>query len=723
MFATMPPRRLGLLALVVLLTGCGSKAVTGGDDHHANAPTLSAITPSTGSAGVILNVTLTGTGFSVGTTVAVSGSGIVVSDVSVAGSTSLTATFAIGSNTVAGPHSVTVTTTDGISNAQTFTTTAAAATTPTLSSVTPSSGSAGTVVNVSLTGTHFVIGATTVTVAGTGITASGVVVTSATALNAVFTLAGAATAGAHSVTVTTVNGTSGPQPFTVVAMQPSPNPWPAPAYRGATGKGVVIAILDRGIQWQHPDFIKPDGNTRIKWMLDMTGQNTCNVGNPAPVEYSEAQINTALHGGVPLPMRDAVGHGTVTAGIAAGNGSAAGNGRFAGVAPEADLIIVKLTSDGAPAHGDQAAEAPFLACYSQALDWLDQKVTTMGEPMAALINSGVMLFGPGDGTSALSQKLDQMFSNRPGRIYIGASGDEGGLPTHAGGDYGAAATVVNLRRNTAGASPLAIWNTGAAPANITIAFDDGTTVGPIGPGGSVTSNGVIVTQYLPGQEFYPSTSTSGDRMTYLNITGHATTGRITIQSTNASSGHFDIYADFPQTTVFTDHLVPGRLTETSGTHSAIIVGAFVNSNTWTDVDGAARSAPGDIVGQLWGGSSGGPTRDGRLGIDIVAGGENVYAAFGTTSYWGSLRGNLIQGGNAFYGRQGATSGASPIVLGTAALMLQLRPTMTNEQARALIHSTAITDGYTGAVPNNDWGFGKLNIKAIIDQLGGAGVRQ
>src|SRR5690242_9710912 len=42
---------------------------------------------------------------------------------------------------------------------------------------------------------------------------------------------------------------------------------------GVTGKGVVIAILDRGIDYQHPDFRNADGTTRIKWMLDMSGQN------------------------------------------------------------------------------------------------------------------------------------------------------------------------------------------------------------------------------------------------------------------------------------------------------------------------------------------------------------------------------------------------------------------------------------------------------------------
>ena len=44
---------------------------------------------------------------------------------------------------------------------------------------------------------------------------------------------------------------------------------------GVDGSGVTIAIIDRGIDWQHPDFIKPDGSTRIRAMLDMSGQNGC----------------------------------------------------------------------------------------------------------------------------------------------------------------------------------------------------------------------------------------------------------------------------------------------------------------------------------------------------------------------------------------------------------------------------------------------------------------
>jgi subtilisin family serine protease len=159
---------------------------------------------------------------------------------------------------------------------------------------------------------------------------------------------------------------------------------------GLTGKGVIVAILDRGIDYTHPDFRNADGTTRIKMMWDMSAQNLCSPSNPAPVVYTEAQINTALKSNTPLAERDAVGHGTVTAGIAAGNGTAVSpsSSQYAGLAPQADLLIVKITSEGAPAHDTQLAEAAFQGCFSQALDLVTQQAATLGEPIVALINSG-----------------------------------------------------------------------------------------------------------------------------------------------------------------------------------------------------------------------------------------------------------------------------------------------------------------------------------------------
>ena len=387
---------------------------------------------------------------------------------------------------------------------------------------------------------------------------------------------------------------------------------------------------------------------------------------------------------------------------------------------DADLIIVKLLSEGAPAHDGQPAEPSFEGCYDQALAWLDQKVTALGEPVVAVINSGAQGWGPINGTSALSRVIDKYFSNRPGHIFISPSGNEGGLPNHARGTFSTNPVTVNLTPSASPSTFLSIWYTGKQSAQITLAFDDGTVVGPLGPGQVYDANGIVAVQYLPGREFYPVTSSSGDRSTAFTVIGHQTTGHLTIQGLGPGTGRFDLYssssaARVPETSI-DDHLAAGRLTNQAATRSAIVVGASVNADCYTDISGAEVQVPGDVVGGLWTGSSEGPTRDGRMGIDIVAPGETVFGAYSTTSYLATFSANLIADGAGFYGRQAATGGAAPIMAGTAALMLQINPTLTSEQVRALLHSTATNDANTGATPNNSWGYGKLNIPAVIDQL-------
>jgi minor extracellular serine protease Vpr len=508
---------------------------------------------------------------------------------------------------------------------------------------------------------------------------------------------------------------------------------------GVTGKGVIIAILDRGLQYQHPDFQNADGTTRIKAMLDMTGQNFCSSSNPAPIAYTQAQINTALQGGTPVPERDAVGHGTLTAGIAAANGRSFASGKYAGIAPQADLIIIKMTSDGVPAHtipafapnlqpsGPQAAEASFTACYSDALAWLQQQVTAFGQPVAGLINSGVQLWGPIDGTSAVSRNIDQVFGqNHPGWVYVEASGDEGALPTHAGGTYTAGNnTVVNFSKSDQSAQQMALWYTGSQLLNITISMSDGTTVGPLAPPTTLTlpfpytfaespDGSLFMTQYFPGYEFYPATSTSGDRFIEIFINGHQGTGTITL--TGQGSGTFNIYSDPSAIDTFNDHLVAGNITDYASTLSAISTGAFVVRNSYTDINNVPRTIAGDTVGALWANSAGGPTRDGRIGVAVTTPGENLFATIASNSYWETFDFNAVNDGGGYYSRQGATSGASPITLGAVALMLQMKPDLTEAQAKTLLTTTATSDSFTGTTPNNNWGAGKINIKAALDSL-------
>lgn len=99
-----------------------------------------------------------------------------------------------------------------------------------------------------------------------------------------------------------------------------------------SGENVMIAIIDSGIDFTHPDFRNFDGSTRILALYDQTNEK---------IFYSD-EINTALNSSNPyeqIPSLDNIGHGTAVAGIAAGNGSQ--NPDYIGVAPLADLIIVK----------------------------------------------------------------------------------------------------------------------------------------------------------------------------------------------------------------------------------------------------------------------------------------------------------------------------------------------------------------------------------------------
>lgn len=158
------------------------------------------------------------------------------------------------------------------------------------------------------------------------------------------------------------------------------------------------------------------------------------------------------------------------------------------------------------------------------------------------------------------------------------------------------------------------------------------------------------------------------------------------------------------------------MTDWASTSSATSVGAHVLRNTWIDINGNSQVMPDDTPGALWANSAGGPTRDGRLGIALTAPGENIFATYGTTSYWETFTFNLIQDGGGWYGRQGATSGASPIAVGAAALMLQVNPNLTSEQARRILKETATQDAFSGDTPNEDWGYGKINILGAIECL-------
>ena len=466
-------------------------------------------------------------------------------------------------------------------------------------------------------------------------------------------------------------------------------------------------------------FRRADRPAHLHWCFD-----SAQFPKPETVEISDAEINAALHGTSTLDFRDAIGHGTATAGLAAGNGSALASRKYIGVAPEADLLIVKQTSEGAPAHGDQAEEKQFNACFDDAVDWVAQKMDALNQPGVVIWNSGTQ-WGPVDGSSAISRKINAVFGpDKPGRIWVATSGDEGGLPNHAGADYSASAPATISFKITAALTYPTAWYSGDAPASVTIELSDGTKVGPVAAESNINQGGVQLVQYQPGKEFYPWTSDSGARAVWMRIEGHSgQTGTITFQGADRA-GHVDVYGDvlgakpLTSATEFTDSLVDGRINDPSSTNGVIVVGNYVALEGFTAMDGSNPdfSAEGK-VGDLWIKSSGGPTRDGRMVVDIAAAGQGVPASLSATSWWSTLTGLQPKDGEGKYIRFGGTSAAGPIALGTIALMLEVNPTLTTEQVRQILRDTATSDDFTGSTPNADWGYGKLNIAEAVAAAG------
>ncbi len=113
---------------------------------------------------------------------------------------------------------------------------------------------------------------------------------------------------------------------------------------GYKGKNVLLGFLDTGIDYTRPIFRTPFGQSKILGIWDQTissSKSPYDLGYGTA--YSREQIQLALQSNEPLslvPSMDQNGHGTFLAGIAAGSPDPIH--QFLGVAPEADLAVVKL---------------------------------------------------------------------------------------------------------------------------------------------------------------------------------------------------------------------------------------------------------------------------------------------------------------------------------------------------------------------------------------------
>lgn len=201
-----------------------------------------------------------------------------------------------------------------------------------------------------------------------------------------------------------------------------------------TGKGVLLSVIDSGIDYMHPDFQNADGSTRILALWDQTIAPNPSKSFLSPPGYAlgtlftEEQINAAI--AAPTlqervafcPSFDSSGHGTHVTGIAAGNGRVQIANR--GVAYEASLLIIKL---GSP----EPMGFPSTTQLMQAVDFSVRFAIERQLPLSINLSFG-NTYGSHSGTSLLETYLDSV--SNLGRICIvTGSGNEGNNSGHVGG--------------------------------------------------------------------------------------------------------------------------------------------------------------------------------------------------------------------------------------------------------------------------------------------------
>lgn len=191
--------------------------------------------------------------------------------------------------------------------------------------------------------------------------------------------------------------------------------------KGLTGQGVIVAVIDSGIDFFHEDFRKPDGTTRL---LELWDQQLGRV-------FTRQELNAALERGSReqgeslVPSRDLSGHGTAVAGIAAGNGREKG-GVYRGAAYESELLAVRLGVPGTRSF-------PRTTELMRALDYVVDRALFYQMPAAVNLSFG-NTYGSHDGTSLLETYIDQL-SNQWKTVIVTGTGNEGSSRGHTAGQY------------------------------------------------------------------------------------------------------------------------------------------------------------------------------------------------------------------------------------------------------------------------------------------------
>jgi len=506
------------------------------------------------------------------------------------------------------------------------------------------------------------------------------------------------------------------------------------------GEDVIVGIIDAGLDLNHPDLRDANNKTRVLEYWDQTLPYS--VTYTPSYGYGRVYDSAAINAGL-CPSQDQAsfyGHGTNTTGIVASNGLATGD--FVGAAPKADIIVV---SSNFSAFG-------WTSTVADAVDFIFARAESYGKPCVINASLGTYV-GSHDGLDFAAQLIDEDITADNGRAMICAAGNSGNFnPYHLGyqstGDT--SFTWFKLPNNTSvgnGSIFMEIYGDVGTFENLYFSVSADQKLPNYQYRGSSTYinvNAVLNAQlydtlfsesgnYLGAVQVFADSANGAYRMQlYMNnidsiaynyglqVTG---VGRFDLWSGTQVSGRDMVFDNLPSSVDF-PRIAKYRLPDLNQSivsswacsDKVITVGNYVNRTTYTDVDQNQVVLSNLTQGAIAANSSLGPNRRGIQKPELTAPGDNTMTA-GAAFQIASLLANPSQRNRVAIGgmhnRAGGTSSASPMVAGISALYFEKCPGKNWEDLKLALTQNTTVDAFTNNLPNNQWGFGKVNaLKAL-----------
>lgn len=463
-------------------------------------------------------------------------------------------------------------------------------------------------------------------------------------------------------------------------------------YIKPTGESIIIAIIDSGISYLHPDFIKPDNTTKIISIWDQESDL-----KPPPQgylfgsEFTREEINEYISRNDSSLIVDNIGTGTIAAGICAGLGNL--NDNYEGVAIDTELVVVKLRS-----YKDKYAkgkinyeESDFLAAIKYVLEVSDR------EKKRIVINLTV---GAQSRASILMGMLDSFNKlSQTGKILVGGAGNEGNTDIHYSGNIKMSDKSHDIIIQVGEQNNLDITLCPTGPDKIGAAI--------ISPAGEVS----YIINYTPEPFIYRgkfNLENTSYEMRYIYPWVKSGNEELIIRLKNVRpgiwtlrlfpefviNGNYSVYLPnknliSPQTR-FTDSSSEATITSFGIIEQLITIGAY-----------------NDRTNSMWIGSSKGPTIKRPIKPDIVAPGVDIIGPYKSDAY------NTATG----------TGISSSIVSGVIAIMMSYIISREEESRNLLFTEPLKTFLMLGATrkdiytyPNVSQGYGILNLENTLIEI-------